>query len=180
MFAEVDAESLFLVGRIWRAHGVRGEVKVIPETDDPERFEDLRVVFTGKTANTVDRREVESVRLQPTKRGILVVLKLRNVDSRDEAEMLRKLSVYAHGEDLPPLDEDEFFLHDLIGLQVVAEDGEEVGVVENVLELPAHEVLVVSRPGASSSMIPVVPEFVVEIDLEAEQITIRPIEGLIE
>ncbi len=176
----IDSESLFLVGQIWRAHGIRGEVKIIPETDDPERFTDLTVVFTGRTAASAVRHEIDSVRFQPTKRGIIVIAKMRGVDSREAAESMRKDSVFASEEDLPPLEEGEFFLHDLIGLAVSTHTGDTVGTVEDVIEGPAQTILVVAREGMGSAMIPAVDEFVEEIDLDARQIVIRPIEGLLD
>ena len=180
MARENESESLLLVGRIFRAHGVHGEVKVVPETDSPERFEDLPAVFTGRTAGTAERRKIESVRLQPSKGGAVVVLKMEGVDSRDDADALRRMLVFADIDELPALEEDEYFIHDLIGLDVLLEDGAHVGVVENVLELPAQDVLVVSREGRPDAMVPVVEEFVVDIDVEKARIVIRPIEGLLE
>lgn len=180
MPAETDAESLLLMGRIWRPHGVKGEVKVYPETDDPERFVDLGTVYIGTTPNTAGKMDVESVRFQSTKKGTIVVLKLAGIDSREDADALRKASVYASEDDLPSLKDDEFFLHDLVGLAVASDDGVDVGTVDDVLDLPAQEILVVRRSDGSSVMVPVVAEFIVEIDLVSERIVIRPIEGLLE
>lgn len=180
MTDDVEVDSLLLVGRIWRAHGLRGEVKVIPESDDTERFEDLPVLYTGTTANTARSRTVQSVRYQHSKKGTLVILKLEGVDSRDEAESLKKSLVYARPDDVPPLQEDEYFLHDLIGLQAVREDGSAIGVVDNVLELPGQELLVIAREDRPSALVPAVPEFVVDIDVDAGRLVIRPIEGLLE
>lgn len=180
MQADVDIDSLVLMGRIWRPHGVRGEVKVVPDTDDPDRFADLRTVYTGTSRNTAGRKGIESVRFQRTKRGVVVVLKLHGVDSREEADALRKHSVFAAEDELPPLAEDEYFLHDLVGLTAESEDGTVIGIVDDVLELPAQEMLVIRREGAAAAMVPAVPEFVLDIDLDAERIVIRPIEGLLE
>lgn len=180
MADDVEADALLLMGRVWRAHGLRGEVKVFPETDDPERFEDLPVLYVGTTASTAQPHVLESVRYQPTKKGTIVILKLEGVDSRDEAERLKKVFVYAHPDEVPPLEEDEYFLHDLIGLQAVREDGGVIGLVDNVLELPGQELLVIAREGLSSAMVPAVPEFVVDIDVDAGRVVIRPIEGLLD
>lgn len=180
MTDRVDSESLLLIGRIWRAHGVRGEVKIIPETDEPERFEDLTVVYMGRTATTAEPREVESVRFQPTKRGTIVITKLVGVDSRESAEALREASVFAQEEDLPPLEEGEFFLHDLVGLSVLTDEGEQVGTVDDVIAGPAQAIIVVARAGRGSVMIPAVDEFVEDINLEAGRVVIRPIEGMLE
>lgn len=180
MPVETDIESLLLVGRVWRPHGVKGELKVYPETDDPERFADLGAVYTGTTPNTAGKMGVESVRFQSTKKGTIVVLKLAGIDSREDADALRKASVYAAEDDLPSLADDEFFLHDLVGLAVESEDGVDIGTVDEVLDLPAQDILVVRRSDGSSAMVPVVAEFIVDIDLVSERIVIRPIEGLLD
>jgi 16S rRNA processing protein RimM len=109
----------------------------------------------------------------------VVVVKMVGVDSREDTEAYRQMSVFADAEDLPPLEEDEFFIHDLVGLDVSDEDGGAVGTVTDVLHLPAQDVLVVSRSGREPAMIPVVDEFIVDIDVEARRIVVRPIEGLL-
>ncbi len=155
-------------------------MKIIPETDHPERFEDLTIIYTGSTATTADPQDLESVRFQPTKRGTIVIAKLRGIDSREKAETMRKACVFAREEDLPPLEEGEFFLHDLIGLAVVTDAGDDVGTVDDVIEGPAQPILVVARKGKESVMIPAVDEFVDNMDLDERRIIIRPIEGLLD
>lgn len=182
MAMPTDPESLLLVGRIWRAHGTRGEMKIIPETDSPERFQDLTVIYAGSTAAAAaaDPHDVESVRFQPTKRGSIVIVKLDGIDSREDAESMRKSAVFAREEDLPPLEEGEFFIHDLIGLEVVTVDGAHVGSVQDVIDGPAQPILVVAREEGGSAMIPAVDEFIEEVDPMGRRITIRPIEGLLD
>lgn len=180
MAADSDVAALLLMGRIWRAHGLKGEVKVIPETDEPERFQDLDVVYVGRTPSAAQARSVEKVRYQPSKKGTLIILKLSEAETREDAELLKRTSVYARPDDLPPLGQDEFFLHDLIGLRAVRENGPEIGIVENVVDLPGQEVLVIARSDRSPALVPAVPEFVVDIDVEAGQLVIRPIEGLLD
>lgn len=172
-------DDLLLIGRVLRAHGVRGEVKVLPLTDDPGRFDGLDDVFIGPAPERVKPVSVEAVRFQPTKKGITVVLKFSGVDTREAAETLRKAQVFAREADLPALEEDEVYLHDLIGLAVVTEAGEPVGVLADVLDMPGQFIYVVSREGKPEAMIPAVPEFVVETDLEGGRLVIRPIEGLL-
>lgn len=178
--ASPDPDALLLVGRIVREHGVRGELKVAPETDDPARFDDLEVVYLGATAARVKPHTVRSVRYQPTKRGRLVVLAIEGVDTREAAYALRQSLVFADVADLPPLEEDEVFVHDLIGLRVRTEAGEEVGVVEDVLDTPAHLTLRIARPGRPDALVPAVPAFVAETDLDAGVLVLTPIEGLLE
>lgn len=175
-----QSSALLLMGRILKAHGVRGEVKVIPETDDPTRFEALETVYLGPGPDDVRAFALEGVRYQTTAKGPLVMVRLRGIDDRDQADALRRLKVYADEADLPPLGEDEVYLHDLVGLDVVTEGGVEVGQIREVLELPAQPVYVVARPGRPDVMVPAVEAFVAAIEMEARRVVIRPIEGLLD
>src|SRR5690606_26363223 len=145
MSAQVDRDSLLLIGRVWQAHGIRGEVKVVPETDDPNRIADLTTVFTGTNADAAERSSVESVRFQPTKMGSLVLWTLGSIATPAEAEALRTQLVFARVDALPPLDDGEYFLRGLVGLTVDTEVGQTVGIVHDVLDLPAQEMLVIGR-----------------------------------
>ncbi|MEM1041761.1 MAG: ribosome maturation factor RimM [Bacteroidota bacterium] len=175
-----NTDSLLLVGTCGRAHGVQGEVKVIPETDDPERLAALAQVYVGATPETAQPRAVEALRFQPTKRGLVALVRFDGIAGRDAADALRGQGVFADAADLPPLEEGEVFLHDLIGLAVVTEGGEAVGTVTDVLDGTAHPLLVVQRDGRPDALVPDVDEIVTTIDLDAEQITIAPPEGLLE
>ena len=172
--------SLLLVGRVGKTHGVRGEIKVIPETDDPARLAALETVFLGQDPDNATPYTVTAVRFQQTKRGPTAVLKLDGIVTLDDAATLRRQGVFAREEDLPPLAEDEFFIHDLIGLDVVTDQGEPVGMVKDVLNLPAHTVYVVDRPGKPEALIPAVPAFIEDLDVEEGRLIVRPIEGLLD
>ena len=155
-------------------------LKVAPDMEDPTRFETLDVVYVGPDERRVTPHRVTSVRYQETKRGITVILKLDDIDDRGDAEGVAKQYLYATEDALPPLEEDEIFIHDLIGLEVVTEDGESVGRVSNVLPMPAHDVYVVHRPGHAEQMIPAVEDFIIDVDFDAGRLVIRPIEGLLD
>lgn len=176
----VDPDSLLLVGTCGPPHGVRGEVKVIPETDDPERLAALDRVFVGADAERARERTVEAMRFHPTKRGVVALVHFAGIGDRDMAELLRGQGVYASEADLPALEGDDVFLHDLLGLDVVTEDGTDVGTVEDVMTGGAQNLLVVRRPGQPDALVPDVDEIVTSIDLDAARITIRPPEGLLE
>ncbi len=175
-----NPETLLLVGRVGKTHGVQGEVKVIPETGDPERFAALETVFLGQQPEDAAPHSVLSVRFQQSKRGLTVILKLDGIETMEQAAALRRRAVFAFEGDLPPLADDEFFLHDLIGLDVVTEQGEAVGAVKDVLELRAHRVYVIARPGKPDAMIPAVPAFIADVDVDGAQLVVRLIEGLLD
>lgn len=176
----VEPDSLILVGTCGPPHGVRGELKVIPETDDPDRLADLEALFLGPSPDRARARSVEGIRFQTTKRGVLALVSLAGVPDREAAEALRGLGVYAVESDLPALAEGEVFLHDLIGLGVVTEEGEDIGTVQDVLTGGAQRLLLVKRPGQPDVLVPDVDAIVTQIDLDTERITIRPPEGLLD
>ncbi|GAB5521051.1 MAG: ribosome maturation factor RimM [Rhodothermales bacterium] len=174
-----SSDQLVWVGTVIRAHGVRGELKVYPETDDPTRLFDLQQVYLGLSVEKVTAYPVTSVRTMIAKRKTQIVLALAGIGSREGAEALRARKVYALEDELPEMDEDDFFLDDLIGLSVVTDAGEPIGTMRDYLELPTYDVYIVTRPGQPEAMIPAVPEFIEAIDWDAEQIVVKPIDGLL-
>lgn len=166
------------MGHCGKPHGVRGEIKVFPETDDPQRLADLSRVFVGQDLASAREVQVERVRLQPVKGRVLVLLKMEHVDDREAADELRNYSVYAEEADLPPLKEGEVYLHDMVGMEVVeSETSTLVGTVKELLQ-GAQNLLVVQRGGQPDALIPDVPEIVLEVDVDAGRIIVNPPEGL--
>jgi 16S rRNA processing protein RimM len=177
----IDPEGLILMGRVMRGHGIKGEIKVFCETEDPHRFEGLDRVFVGWERYSADAHAVESVRFQEhAKKGTLVLLKLAEVDDRTAADQLRGADIYSPEDDLPPLEEGQLFLHDMIGLRVEMEDGTYVGEVKDIMRLPAHDTFVIAREEKSDALVPDVEEFVVSLDVEEQLLRIAPIDGLLE
>jgi len=178
--ADVPPTDLVKVGFVFRPHGLDGELKIDPSaTDDPARFETLPVVFLGPHPGRVTRHPISSVRYQQTKRGTSVILGLDGIADRDAAEAVAKMEVFAT-EDALGLGEDELFAHDLVGWAVVGEDGAVLGTVANYMEMPAQDVFVIRTPEEEQVMVPAVDDFITEIREDAEQIVVRPIEGLLD
>ncbi len=161
------------VGRISRPHGVNGEVRVELLTDVPERFEWLDIIYLGEA----NPRPVgiESVRYH---QGI-VLLKLAGYPTRTEAETLRGQLLQVPESEAVPLAEGEYFLYQLVGLQVFTEEGEPIGRLSEVLETGANNVFVIDG-SHKQYLIPDIPDVVREIDLEAGRLVIFPMPGLIE
>ena len=180
LVTSTNTDSLLLVGTCGRPHGVQGEVKVVPETDDPERLAALEQVYLGATPESARPRAVEAVRFQPTKRGLVALVQFEGVAGREAADALRGVGVWADQADLPPLGDDEVFLHDLIGLTVALGNGETVGTVADVLDGGAQRLLLVRRPGKPDALVPDVPAIVTDLNLETGRLTIAPPEGLLE
>jgi 16S rRNA processing protein RimM len=175
--SEATSEPRYLtIGRITRPHGVRGEVRVEPHTDLPERFNWLERVYIGDDTPvpmTVERARVHQ--------GI-VILKLGGCDSRNDAEALRGRWVLVPTEEAIPLDEGELFLYQLVDMEVVTVAGEALGTVEDVLQTGANDVLVVRTQDEPPRqlLLPDIPDVVLRVDLEAGRIVVQVPPGLVE
>jgi 16S rRNA processing protein RimM len=170
------AEPRFLIiGRVVRAHGVRGEMHVTIHTDVPERFTWLERVFISKDEDDQNPRPVplESVRFH---KGNALV-KLGGYDSREQVELLRTWWLMVPEEEGIPLEEGEYFLYQLEGLEVYTDEGEHLGTVSEVLQTKANNVFVVQGP-AGELLLPDTEEVVLEVDVEAGRITVHLIPGL--
>lgn len=160
------AENSFPVGRIVGAHGIKGLVKIEPLTDYPED----RMKAGSRLRLKNDWVTVESYAVHKGR----PLLKLAGIDDMSAAQALQWETLEYVGDDRPELEEDEFFIEDLIGLRVVTSDGKELGEVEDVLEMPAHDVLQIG-----DVLVPMVKEFVKDIDFDTETITVELIPGML-
>ncbi|MFC8723326.1 ribosome maturation factor RimM [Kitasatospora sp. NPDC057198] len=165
-----------VVGRIGRAHGIRGDVSVEVRTDEPElRLGPGAVLLTDPAAIgplTVETGRVHSGRL---------LLRFAGVKDRTAAEALRGTMLIAEVDpDETPEDPDEYYDHQLIGLDVVLADGTPVGELTEVLHLPYQDLLTVQRPDGTEVLIPFVEQIVPTIDLDEQRVVIAPPPGLID
>ncbi len=171
---EPSAEPHFLaVGRITRPHGVHGEVRVELLTDVPERFEWLDAVYVGE--KNPRRTVIESVRYH---QGV-VLLRLAGYPTRDEADALRGELLQVPESEAVPLEEGEYFLYQLAGLNVFTEAGTRIGRLSEILETGANNVFVVNGDNGQH-LLPDIPDVIKEIDIENGRITIHLLPGLIE
>ncbi|WP_406006538.1 ribosome maturation factor RimM [Streptomyces sp. NBC_00637] len=165
-----------VVARIGRAHGIKGEVTVEVRTDEPEQRLAPGAVLTTDPASTgpltIETGRVHSGRL---------LLRFEGVRDRTAAEALRNTLLIADvdPEELPE-EEDEYYDHQLMDLDVVTKDGEEVGRITEISHLPSQDLFIVERPDGSEVMIPFVESIVTEIDLEEQRAVIDPPPGLID
>jgi 16S rRNA processing protein RimM len=167
---------LVTVGRIGRAHGIRGEVTVDVRTDSPElRFADGARLTTdpaGAGPLVIGHSRWHSGRL---------LVRFDGVSDRAVAEGLRGVHLLAEvGEGERPADPDEFFDHQLVGLRAVTTTGDAVGDITDVLHLPGQDLLVVRRPDNRETLVPFVADIVPEVDLAAERVVLDPPVGLLE
>ena len=159
------------VGRITGAFGIRGELKVYPYTDRPERFEELDSIYAGDT-----EYGITNVRYQKN----LVLIRLEGVTDRNAAEKLKGRDLTISREELRELDEDEFFIFDLIGLEAVDENGGHIGVVNDVIQNSAQDLYEIKTDDGKMHLIRAVYEFIPEIDPDSGIMVIKPIPGLLD
>lgn len=166
-------EELLQVGVITTTHGVRGEVKVFPTTDDAARFKKLKQVIldTGK-----EKVELEIAGVKFFKN--LVILKFKGIDDINDVEKYRKKSLYVTRENAVKLKKDEYFIADLIGLRVTSDEGENLGEISDVLQTGANDVYVINKEGADELLVPAIKECVKNVDIEGGTMEIHLLPGL--
>ena len=170
---EDHTEPRFLViGQIAKPHGIRGDVRVTPHTDLPERFTWLDEIYLGET--NPKPVSVEYVRIHKR----LVLLKLAGYDDRNAAGLLRGKLLQIREDQAIPLNDDEYFLFQLEGLAVISEDGTFLGKLIQVIETGANNVFVVRGP-QGEVLLPDIADVVRDIDFENGHITVQLLPGLL-
>jgi 16S rRNA processing protein RimM len=171
----MDKKKCFELGKIIRPHGLAGEMSVLLEVDNPEDYLDLDTIFIEKRGQ-LSPYFVESLHLQPNGRALLA---LEGVDSAEAAQALSQSALWLPDSYLPELGEDEYFLHELVGYEVVDEKVGRLGLVENVYELPAQNALVLTYQGAEVLVL-MQSQWILNLDKNAKRIEMRLPEGLLE
>ncbi len=166
-------DDLFLVGIITTAHGVHGDVKVYPTTDDAKRFKKLKSVIldTGKEKRSI---KVENVKFFKQ----FVLLKLENVNTMDDALILKNCGLFVERKDAVECKEDEYFIADLYDLKVYDEGDNLLGIISEVYQTGANDVYEIKRDDGSTALIPAIKECIKTVDLKGGKIVIHIMEGL--
>ena len=148
-------EDLLQVGVITTTHGVRGEVKVFPTTDDANRFKKLKEVIldTGKEQLPLEIAQVKFFKN-------LVILKFKGIDNINDIEKYKGKSLYVTREHAVKLKKDEYFIADLIGMRAVTEEGEELGTIKDVLQTGANDVYIIKKDGEDELLVPAIKDCV--------------------
>jgi 16S rRNA processing protein RimM len=166
-----------LLGEVLRPHGVAGELRVRVLTAYPERLSKLKTVYLGRGPESPDAK---AYRLQAVRfnQGY-ALMKLRGVNSRDQADQFRERFVMVAIEDAVPLDEGEVYLFQLIGMTVQTQDEQVIGTIKDVLETGANDVYIVDSPQYGEVLIPATEHTIVKKDAENRRITVILPEGLL-
>lgn len=167
-------EEFLRVGVITSTHGIRGEVKVFPTTDNPERFYDLEEVIldTGKEHLNL---KVENVRFFKN----LVIVKFEGIDNINDIEKYKGRDLLVTRENAVPLEEGEFFICDAIGSTVYEEDGKVFGTLKEVMETGANDVFIVEREDGTEVLLPYIDDCIREVNVEEKKIVAYIMPGLV-
>ncbi len=165
------------VGKIVNTHGVRGEVKAIPLTDDPRRFDKLKQIYISDViSENMKKYDIESVKYHKS----FVILKMKEVSDIDSAQKLKEQFIIIDRKDAVKLPKDTFFMCDLIDLEVFDEKGDKIGTVKEILKTGSNDVYVIEDENKNEILIPALKSVVMEISLENKKITVSLPQGLID
>lgn len=169
-------EDLLRVGVIANTHGIRGEVKVFPTTDDNERFKYLKHVILDAGREKIPL-EVTSVKFFKN----MVILKFKGIDNINDIEKYKGKDLLVTRENAVPLEENEYYIADLIDLDVYEDNGNKLGILYDVMQTGANDVYVVKQEGTGKEiLLPGIEECILDIDLEERKITVHLMEGLVD
>lgn len=161
--------DLIKIAKIVSAHGLNGEVKIFPYTDDLKGFKEYNEIY-------IDGEKLEIISQKIASK--FIVLKLKGFDYIDDVKRLLNKDVFIDKAQMPSLDEGEYYIHELIAMEVYSEADEFIGIVKDVMETSANHVLVVDHDG-KEALIPFVKAFIKELDLKHRKIKVKLIEGIL-
>lgn len=168
-------ENLLRVGVITATHGIRGEVKVFPTTDDAARFKKLKRCILDTGREKIDM-EIESVKFFKQ----YVILKFKGYDHINDVEPYRKKDLLVTRENAVKLKKNENFIVDLIGLDVVTDEGSHFGTIKDVLQTGANDVYIITGDDGREYLFPVIKECILDIDLEKHEALVHIMPGLLD
>lgn len=166
-----------LLGEILRPHGIVGEMRMKVLTAYPERLKNIETVYLGRHADSTDVTPytITGARMHQG----YALIKFKGINDRSQADLLRQLIVMIPLENAVPLEEGEFYLYQLIGLEVRTDEGESLGQITEVLETGANDVYIVDSPEYGEVLIPVTPDTIIKTDIEGGVVIVKLPEGLI-
>lgn len=164
--------DFLVVGKLRRPHGVRGEILMDVYTDFPERIHPGVVLYAGEQHQML---HVRSTRWHKS----AMLIAFEEFSNREQVGELRNQIVHVPTGDRPPLPEGEYYHHQLIGLSVVTESGNPLGVIKEILETGANDIFIVKTPGSGDVLLPVIDEVILDIDLDRGQIRVHLLPGLL-
>ena len=167
------SENYFIIGDLVNTQGIKGEVRVLPCVDDVTRFELLDCVYIDKKG-VITQYAVEKVRYHKQ----FVLLKLKGIDDMTSAEKLKGAIVKITEDMAIPCEEDEYYVRDLYDMEVFTDEGENLGIITDVLFTGANDVYVITPKEGKDILIPAIKQVVLDVDVENKKMTVKLLEGL--
>ncbi|UHA73961.1 ribosome maturation factor RimM [Paenibacillus sp. 481] len=171
------AEKMFTVGKVVNTQGIRGEIKVYPQTDFPEvRFaKDSELLMINPETNQTIPVKVERSREHKN----MYVVKLEQFDNINDVEKYKGWILKVTEADLLELPDNEYYYFEIVGCRVVTDEGEELGTIKEILAPGANDVWVVKQPKGKELLIPVIDEVVLDVNVQEKLVTVHLMEGLV-
>ncbi|TCK98305.1 16S rRNA processing protein RimM [Natranaerovirga hydrolytica] len=167
--------EFFQIGIITNTHGIKGELKVLPTTDDPERFELLDWVIVDNKKENIEL-QIEKVRYFKKQ----VILKFKAYDSINHVEKFKNAIIKIPRELALPLEEDEYYISDLIGLEVFTDQEEKLGHLKDVIKTGSNEVYIIQTKDDKEILLPAIKECILDINLKDKKIKVHLMKGLVD
>lgn len=167
-------EDMLQVGVITQTHGVHGEVKVFPTTDDAERFKELKQVIldTGKGTLSLEIQAVKFFKQY-------VILKFKGIDNINDIERYKRCPLLVTRDEAVKLEEDEYFIADMIGLTVATEDGDVLGTLKDVIRTGANDVYVIQSDRYGEVLLPAIKDCILDVDIQGGRMKVHLLDGLV-
>lgn len=167
--------DLFRVGVIANTHGIRGEVKVYPTTDDLNRFDQLKEVILDTGRERINL-QVQGVRYFKN----MAILKFKGIDNINDVEKYKGKDLLVTRENAVPLEENEYYIADLIDMEVYNEDGSRLGILNDVMQTGANDVYVIALENGKELLLPNIDQCILDVNTEENKMTVHVLEGLMD
>jgi len=168
-----DEPVFVLIGKFRRPHGIRGEIRMTVLTDFPELISPGQVIYTGERYNAYTVRVIRW-------HGGDMLVSLKELPDRTAVEIFRNVMVYMKSEDMPDLPEGEYFNHQLVGMEIITDQDEKLGILKEILITGANDVYLVESPDGKEVLLPVIEDVVLDINQDSGQILVHIIPGLLD
>ena len=168
-------EKYLEIGQIVNTFGIKGQVKIVPFTDDITRFDELKEIYVEKK-NELKLFQIEQVNYKKN----MVILKLKGIETVEEAEKLRNCYLKIDRKDAKKLPKDTYFIVDLLGLDVYTDEGKVLGKVDDIYNAGSSDIYVVKDELGKQILLPAIKDVLKEVDLENKKIIVHLIKGLVD
>ena len=158
------------IGKIVNTYGIKGQLKIVPYTDNIKRFEKLKKIYINEKEYLIENvKYIKNI----------VILKLQGINTIEQTEEYRNLYMYIDRKDAIKLPKDTYFIRDLIGIEVYTNDGEKLGIIDDIFKTGSNDVYVVRNSLGKQILLPAISSVIEKIDLENKKVTVNLIKGLI-